>query len=157
MPTAMKKITPSDLRKLAQDMVRTKTMPALDTVLQAIAEMRQKYANEIRARRRAKAQPGLVFYAILNPKIKERGNMSNTLQNHILVTNEDSGRKYLIPASMKPEFIECQDENTTEHEDDHDARMDKYLLTSEDTMALLVTELKNLPKKLSAKTRTRKK
>ena len=140
MPTAMKKITPSDLRKLAQDMVRTKTMPALDTVLQAIAEMRQKYANEIRARRRAKAQPGLVFYAILNPKIKERGNMSNTLQNHILVTNEDSGRKYLIPASMKPEFIECQDENT-----------------SEDTMALLVTELKNLPKKLSAKTRTRKK
>jgi hypothetical protein len=47
----MKKIKPSDLRKQAQAMIRDGTMPSLEAVLQAVADVREKYADEIKASR----------------------------------------------------------------------------------------------------------
>jgi hypothetical protein len=41
----MKKITPSDLRRLAQAMLRDGSMPTLETLLEAVAEAREKYAQ----------------------------------------------------------------------------------------------------------------
>lgn len=83
--------------------------------------------------------------------------MSN-LNNHIIFTNEDSGRKYLIPATMKPEFKEWQEDfcSNGEHEEDHLAKMDKFAITSDDSMALIVAELQGLRKKLTPKKRLRK-
>jgi hypothetical protein len=81
----------------------------------------------------------------------------NTLQNHIVVTNEDSGRKYLILATEKPEFEKWRDENTNEHEDDHDARMEHRLITSDDSLALIVAAVQELGRKLDAKADPRKK
>jgi hypothetical protein len=42
------KIKPSDLRKQAQAMIRAGTMPSLETLLQVVADAREKYAGEIR-------------------------------------------------------------------------------------------------------------
>jgi hypothetical protein len=47
----MKKIKPSDLRREAAAMIRDGSMPPLETVLQAVAEMRKKYGGEIKASR----------------------------------------------------------------------------------------------------------
>jgi hypothetical protein len=44
----MKKIKPSDLRREAAAMVRDGSMPSLDTVLQAVADAREKYSAEIK-------------------------------------------------------------------------------------------------------------
>jgi hypothetical protein len=41
----MRKIKPSDLRRRAQELLRTKTMPSLDSLLEAIAEARTKYTR----------------------------------------------------------------------------------------------------------------
>jgi len=43
----MKQITPSDLRKQAQAMIRDGTMPSLESLLQAIADVREKYAEQL--------------------------------------------------------------------------------------------------------------
>ena len=49
------KITPTELRRQAEAMVAAGTMPSLETVLEAVAEVRQKYRPEIReAQRQAK-------------------------------------------------------------------------------------------------------
>lgn len=49
------KITPSDLRRQAEAMVASGTMPSLETVLAAVASVRQVYRPRIReAQRRAK-------------------------------------------------------------------------------------------------------
>jgi hypothetical protein len=54
----MKKITPSDLRRQAAAMIRDGSMPPLDAVLNAVADVREKYANEIRAsRKKRKPKP----------------------------------------------------------------------------------------------------
>jgi hypothetical protein len=42
-----KTITVSDLRKQAEEMLKNGTMPSLDTVLQAVAETREKYLPKI--------------------------------------------------------------------------------------------------------------
>jgi len=47
----MKKIKPSDLRREAQAMIRDGSMPSLETLLQAVADVREKYARQIRASR----------------------------------------------------------------------------------------------------------
>jgi hypothetical protein len=47
----MKKIKPSDLRRQAAAMIRDGTMPSLEAVLQAVADVREKYADEIKASR----------------------------------------------------------------------------------------------------------
>jgi hypothetical protein len=49
------KIEPSDLRKQAQAMIRDGSMPSLDTVLQAVADAREKYAKQIKESRHPKA------------------------------------------------------------------------------------------------------
>jgi hypothetical protein len=41
------KIKPSDLRKQAQAMIRDGSMPSLETLLQAVADTREKYSGEI--------------------------------------------------------------------------------------------------------------
>jgi len=83
--------------------------------------------------------------------------MSN-LNNHIIFTNEDTERKYLIPATSKPEFKKWQDDfcSNGEHEEDHLAKMDKCLITSDESLALIVAELQDLRKKLTPKKRLRK-
>jgi vacuolar-type H+-ATPase subunit H len=48
----MKKITPSDLRREAQAMIRDGSMPSLETLLQAVAEAREKYTQQIKASRK---------------------------------------------------------------------------------------------------------
>jgi hypothetical protein len=48
----MKKIKPSDLRRQAAAMIRDGTMPSLEAVLQAVADVREKYADKIRAGRK---------------------------------------------------------------------------------------------------------
>jgi hypothetical protein len=50
--TSMKKITPPDLRWQAQAMLREKKMPSLEVVLAAVAEVREKYSEQIKARRK---------------------------------------------------------------------------------------------------------
>jgi hypothetical protein len=47
----MKKIKPSDLRREAAAMIRDGSMPSVDTGLQAVADAREKYADEIKASR----------------------------------------------------------------------------------------------------------
>jgi len=47
-----KKIKPSDLEREAQRLIDAGQMPSLDTLLQAIAETRQKYRDRILAARR---------------------------------------------------------------------------------------------------------
>jgi hypothetical protein len=47
----MKKIKPSDLRREAQVMIREGSMPSLETLLQAVADAREKYAQQIKASR----------------------------------------------------------------------------------------------------------
>jgi hypothetical protein len=42
-----KKIKSSDLRKQADELIRSGKMPSLDTVLQAVAETREKYQPKI--------------------------------------------------------------------------------------------------------------
>jgi hypothetical protein len=82
----------------------------------------------------------------------------HNLQNHIVVTNEDSGRKYLIVATEKPEFEKWEAEfGNGEHEDDHDERVAKYLLTSDDSLALIVEAVQELWRKLDAMAVPRKK
>jgi len=50
-----KKITPSDLRKQADELIAAGKMPSLDAVLQAVAETREKYVPLIvKAREQAK-------------------------------------------------------------------------------------------------------
>jgi hypothetical protein len=46
-----KKIKPSDLRRQAQAMIRDGSMPSLETLLQAVAEAREKYAVKIKISR----------------------------------------------------------------------------------------------------------
>jgi len=55
----MKKIKPSDLRREAQTMIRDGSMPSLETLLQAVADAREKYAEQIRATRRKKSETHL--------------------------------------------------------------------------------------------------
>jgi len=53
------KISPSDLRKQAQDLIRTGKMPSLDELLKAVAETRKGYAEiilEARKTSRRRAQ-----------------------------------------------------------------------------------------------------
>jgi hypothetical protein len=70
------------------------------------------------------------------------------LGNHIVVTGEDFQRKYLIPATMKPKFKKWREEfGNGEHEDDHQARMQKYLVNSDNSIALIVAELQDFRKK----------
>jgi predicted rRNA methylase YqxC with S4 and FtsJ domains len=45
--TSMKKIAPSDLRTQAKAMIRDGTMPSLETLLQAIADVREKYVEQL--------------------------------------------------------------------------------------------------------------
>jgi hypothetical protein len=47
----MKKIKPSDLRREAQAMIRDGSMPSLETVLQAVADAREKYAEQLKLTR----------------------------------------------------------------------------------------------------------
>jgi len=42
------KIAPSDLRRLAAAMIREGSMPSLDAVLQAAADVREEYAQQIK-------------------------------------------------------------------------------------------------------------
>ncbi len=50
-----KKITPSDFRKQADELIAAGKMPSLDAVLQAVAETREKYVPLIvKAREEAK-------------------------------------------------------------------------------------------------------
>ena len=50
-----KKITPSDLRKRADELIETGKMPPLEAVLQAVAETRKKFVPQIlKARKEAK-------------------------------------------------------------------------------------------------------
>jgi hypothetical protein len=50
-----KKITASDLRRQAQELIAAGKMPSLDAVLQAVAETREKYVPLIvKAREEAK-------------------------------------------------------------------------------------------------------
>lgn len=44
----MNKIAPSDLRRLAAAMIREGSMPSLDAVLQAAADVREEYAQQIK-------------------------------------------------------------------------------------------------------------
>ena len=44
----MKKIKPSDLRREAEAMIRDGSMPSLETVLQAVADAREKYAEQLK-------------------------------------------------------------------------------------------------------------
>ena len=44
----MKKIKPSDLLQQAQAMVRDGTMPSLEAVLQAVADAREKYGEQLK-------------------------------------------------------------------------------------------------------------
>lgn len=46
-----KKITPSDLRSQAQDLISAGKMPSLEDVLDAVATARTKYAPQIREAR----------------------------------------------------------------------------------------------------------
>jgi hypothetical protein len=48
---ANKKITPSDLRKQAQQLVESCQMPTLDELLRAVIETRRKYVPRILAAR----------------------------------------------------------------------------------------------------------
>lgn len=48
----MKKIKPSDLRREAEAMIRDGSMPSLETVLQAVADAREKYAEHVKATRK---------------------------------------------------------------------------------------------------------
>lgn len=48
----MKKIKPSDLRREAQAMLRENTMPSLEAVLEAVADVREKYSEQIKASRK---------------------------------------------------------------------------------------------------------
>jgi uncharacterized linocin/CFP29 family protein len=48
----MKKIKPSDLRREAQAMILDGSMPSLETLLEAVADAREKYAKQIRASRK---------------------------------------------------------------------------------------------------------
>ena len=41
------RVRPSDLRREAEAMIRAGTMPSLETVLQAVADAREKYAQQI--------------------------------------------------------------------------------------------------------------
>jgi hypothetical protein len=43
----VKKITPSDLRKQAQQLVESSQMPTLNELLQAVFEARHKYVTQI--------------------------------------------------------------------------------------------------------------
>jgi hypothetical protein len=47
----MKKITPSDLRREAQAMIVDGSMPSLEAVLKAVADAREKYADQIKLTR----------------------------------------------------------------------------------------------------------
>ena len=47
--TANKKITPTDLRQQAQQLIDSGRMPSLDEVLQAVCETRRKYTAQILA------------------------------------------------------------------------------------------------------------
>jgi len=82
----------------------------------------------------------------------------STLNNHIIFTNQDTERKYLIPATMKPKFEKWQEDfgSNGEHEEDHLAKMDKFAITSDDSMASIVAELQDLRKKLTPKKQNRK-
>ena len=54
-PIMAKKITSSDLRKRADELIAAGKMPSLDTVLQAVAETRKKFVRKIlKAREEAK-------------------------------------------------------------------------------------------------------
>ena len=48
-----KKIKPSDLEKIAEQMIADRTMPPLEKVLQAVGEVRRKYRPLIEAVRKA--------------------------------------------------------------------------------------------------------
>jgi hypothetical protein len=50
-----KKIKPSDLRREAAAMIRDGSMPSLDSVLQAVADVREKYSDQIRASRKQRS------------------------------------------------------------------------------------------------------
>ena len=47
-----RKIRRSDLRRQAQAMIRDGSMPTLETLLQAVAGVREKYAQQIKASRK---------------------------------------------------------------------------------------------------------
>jgi hypothetical protein len=50
-----KKITPSDLRAQAEQLIASGRMPSLDEILKAVAETRSKYRPMILAARKGKA------------------------------------------------------------------------------------------------------
>lgn len=49
---AEKEITPSDLRKQAQQLIDSGRMPSLDELLKAVSETRRKYVPQILAARK---------------------------------------------------------------------------------------------------------
>jgi hypothetical protein len=49
-----RQVTPSDLRRQAQQLIATGQMPTFAQVLEAVAETRRKYADKIIAARRAR-------------------------------------------------------------------------------------------------------
>ena len=60
-------------------------------------------------------------------------------------------------ATEKPEFEKWRDEDTNEHEDDHQERMEKHLVNSDDSLALIVEAVQELGRKLDAMADPRKK
>ena len=57
MSVKPRKFKPSDLRRQAQAMLRENTMPSLEAVLEAVAEVREKYSEQIKASRKQGAMP----------------------------------------------------------------------------------------------------
>ena len=64
--TAMKKIKPSDLRREAQAMIRDGSMPSLETLLQTVADAREKYAQQIAYNRLWSMHPDGRTFGILS-------------------------------------------------------------------------------------------
>jgi hypothetical protein len=62
--TANKKITPSDLRKQAQQLIESCQMPSLDELLQTVFETRRSYVTQILA---ARAEAELKVSDLLSP------------------------------------------------------------------------------------------
>ena len=57
MKVKPRKIRPSDLRREAEAMIREGSMPSLETLLEAIAATRQKYAEQLKSANSKKCKP----------------------------------------------------------------------------------------------------
>jgi hypothetical protein len=57
MKVKPRKIKPSDLRRVAAAMVADGSMPSLETLLEAIAPTRQKYAEQLKSANTKKRKP----------------------------------------------------------------------------------------------------